>query len=150
MKKRLTIIIVAAVLLIGVYFISELFRSEPPKPTITAGDNKIAFAQGSYCWSGLFSGKCADMVAPPELIKFAGLNPVVVSPESQITIKFSKKPKENSLGAQIWKNNDRKSETVQLKNQIITVPKEKGVYIYGVSANWRKGSSVYFFVIEVQ
>ncbi|CAH1195617.1 hypothetical protein PAECIP111891_00710 [Paenibacillus allorhizoplanae] len=149
MKKRLTIFFAAAVILIGVYFISELFRTEPPKPTITAGDKKIAFAQGSYCWSGLFSGKCSDMVAPPELIKYAGLNPVVVSPESQITIKFRKKPKKNSLGAQLWKNNDRTSETVQLKNQILTVPKEKGVYIYGISANWSKGSSMYFFVIEV-
>ncbi|CAN7676920.1 hypothetical protein [Paenibacillus sp. LjRoot56] len=149
MKKRLTIFFAAAVLLIGVYFISELFRSEPPKPTITAGNKKIGFAQGSYCWSGLFSGKCSDMVAPPELIKYAGLNPVVVSPESQITIKFRSKPKKNSMGAQLWKNNDRTAETVQLKNQSLTVPKEKGVYIYGISANWRKGSSIYFFVVEV-
>ncbi|NOU64873.1 hypothetical protein GC096_12625 [Paenibacillus sp. LMG 31461] len=150
MKKRLTIFFVAAVVLIGFYFISELFRSEPPKPTITAGGKKIAFAQGSNCWSGLFSGVCSDMPAPHELTKYAGLNPVVVSPESQITIKFRIKPKKNSLGVQLWTNNEGTSEIVQLKNQILTVPKEKGVYIYGISANWRKGSSMYFFVIEVR
>ncbi|OAS16399.1 hypothetical protein [Paenibacillus oryzisoli] len=149
MKKRLTIFFVAALLVIGVYFISDLFRSEPPKPTIMAGDKKIAFAQGSYCWSGFLRGECADMVAPRELIHYAGLHPVVVSPESQITIKFRVKPKQNSLGVQLWTNDNMSPETVQLKNQMLTVPKEKGVYIYGVSANWRKGSSVYFFVIEV-
>lgn len=150
MKKRLTIFFVAAVLVIGGYFISGFFRSEPPKPTIMAGEKKIAFAQGSYCWSGFLGGKCADMVAPRELIRYAGLQPVVVSPESQITIKFRVKPKQNSLSVQLWTDDDRSPANVQLKNQTLTVPKEKGVYIYGVSANWRKGSSVYFFVIEVQ
>ena len=37
-----------------------------------------------------------------------------------------------------------------LNENVLLVPKEKGVYIYSVSANWEKGSSSYVFVIEVK
>lgn len=41
-------------------------------------------------------------------------------------------------------------ENVLLNNNVLFMPKEKGVYIYSVSAQWEKGSSSYNFVIEVK
>lgn len=149
MKKLVSIFLVLVVLIIGVYFIFGLFSSEPPSPTITVGDNNISSAQGSYCWRGLLNAKCVDMVSPPEIVKYAGLKPVVVSPETQLKIKFRNKPKKNTLGANKWVS-DEETEVVQLNGNVLTLPKEKGVYVYDIFARWGKGSSSYVFVIEVR
>jgi hypothetical protein len=150
-KKYLaiTILVILVGLGIGGYLFLGQSSSEPPTPTITAGNNKIAVAQGSYCWNGLYSGKCVDMAAPPEIIKIKDLKPVVVSPENQLKIKFTNEPNKNTLGANRWISNDD-SETVQIKNNVITAPKEKGIYVYDIFARWKNGSSSYVFVIEVQ
>ncbi|KUO50272.1 MAG: hypothetical protein APF76_11210 [Desulfitibacter sp. BRH_c19] len=146
MKKFLSILSVLVVLIIGVYFI---YTSEPPSPTITVGGKNIASAQGSYCWRGLLNGKCVDMVSPPEIIRESGLKPIIVSPEAQLKIEFRNKPKENSLGVNIWVS-DQETEVVPLNGNVLIVPKEKGVYVYDIFAGWEKGSSSYAFVIEVQ
>jgi hypothetical protein len=150
MKKLLIIFLVLAVLIIGVYFTFGLLSSEPPSPTITAGDKRIVSAQGSYCWRGFLNGKCVDMISPPEIIIYAGLIPVVVSPETQLNIEFRNKPIKNTLGANKWISNEGTTEVVQLDDNFLTVPKEKGVYVYDIFARWGKGSSSYVFVIEVR
>lgn len=149
MKKFLTILLVSVVLLIGVYLFIGQFSSEPPSPTITVGDKNVSVAQGSYCWSGFLNAKCVDMISPPEIIKHHGLKPVIVSPESQLRIEFKNEPKVNTLGANWWVSNGE-TEDVQLNDNVITLPKEEGVYVYETFARWEKGSSSYVFVIEVR
>ncbi|QGQ98047.1 hypothetical protein EHS13_25710 [Paenibacillus psychroresistens] len=147
MKKLFFLVLV--VLIVGVYFIFKLFSSEPPSPTISVGDKIISSAQGSYCWRGLLNAKCVDMVSPPEIIKMAGLKPIVVSPEAQLKIKFRNQPKKNTMGVNRWIS-DEKVEEAHLNGNILTLPKEKGVYIYDIFAYWNKGSSSYVFVVEIQ
>lgn len=148
MKKFLNIFVVLAVLITGIHFNYGLFSSEPPSPIITVGNKMIASAQGSYCWRGLFNGKCVDMVSPPEIIRYADLKPTGVTSEAQLKIQFRYRPKENTLGANKWIN-EQDTEVVQLNDNVLTVPKEKGVYVYEIFARWEKGSSSYVFVIEV-
>ncbi|MEG0578069.1 MAG: hypothetical protein RR500_09465 [Bacilli bacterium] len=77
------------------------------------------------------------------------MKPVIVSPESELKIKFNKEPNENTMGATKWLINNE-LESVSLNDGVLIVPKEKGVYVYDVHARWEKGSSSYAFVIEVR
>lgn len=145
MKKVLISFLVLVVLVFGINFV---FNLKPPKPTITIENNTVEVAQGSYCWRG-FITQCVDMISPPDIFKHHELKPVVVSPGAELKIEFNRKPLENTLDASIWFSNDE-IENAPLNDNVLLVPKEKGVYIYSVSAHWEKGSSSYAFVIEVK
>jgi hypothetical protein len=148
MGKFFRIVIVLIILVIGIYFSLSLINSGPPSPTITAGKKHIPTAQGSYCWNSLFNGRCVDMISPPEIIKHEGLKPVAISPKTKLKIEFRKEPEKNTLGANLWMRNS-KTENVKINGQILTVPEEKGIYVYDIYAYWKNGSSSYAFVIEV-
>ena len=146
MKKVFIFVIAVVVLVVGIYFV---FNIKPPKPTITIENNTVEVVQGSYCWGGLINVQCVDKISPPDIIKHQELKPVVVSPGAELKIEFNRKPQENTLGVYIWFSNDE-IENAPLNDNVLLVPKEKGVYIYSVSAHWEKGSSSYAFVIEVK
>ncbi|HBJ01589.1 hypothetical protein [Lysinibacillus sp. UBA5990] len=146
MKKVLISLLAVVVLVGGIYFV---FTLKPPKPTITIENNTVEVAQGSYCWDRLFNVQCVDKISPPDIIKNQKLKPVVVLPRAELKIEFNRKPLENTLSASIWFNKNE-MENVLLNNNVLFMPKEKGVYIYSVSAQWEKGSSSYNFVIEVK
>ncbi|MFJ7737628.1 hypothetical protein ACIQ2D_15040 [Lysinibacillus sp. NPDC097287] len=146
MKKVLISLLAVIVLVVGIYFV---FNLKLPKPIITIENNTVEVAQSSYCWRGLINARCVDMISPPGIIEHQELKPVVVSPGAELKIEFNRKPQENTLGAYIWFSNDE-VENVPLNDNVLVVPKEKGVYIYSVSAHWKKGSSSYAFVIEVK
>ncbi|MGG0658101.1 hypothetical protein [Rummeliibacillus pycnus] len=145
MKKVLISLLAVVVLVGGIYFV---FNLKPPTPTITIENNAVEVAQGSYCWGGLINVQCVDKVSPPDVIKHQKLKPVVVSPGAELKIEFNRKPLENTLSASIWFNKNE-MENVRLNDNVLLVPKEKGVYFYSVSAHWEKGSSSYDFVIEL-
>jgi hypothetical protein len=149
MKKFLITLLVLIALGIGGDFVTGLFSAKPPLPIITVGEKKVEVAQGSYCWNGLLNSVCADTSSPPELIKNQELKPVVVPPDSQLKIEFKDEPKENTLVVNRWLTNE-KTENVPINDNVILLPKEKGVYVYDVSARWEKGDSSYVFVIEVR
>ena len=146
MKKVLISLLAVVVLVGGIYFSSN---SKPPKPVITIENKTVEVAQGSYCWNGLINAKCVDMISPPDIIKHHELKPVVVSPGTELKIEFKRKPLENTLNASIWFSNDE-IENTPLNDNVLLEQKEKGVYIYSVSAYWEKGSSSYVFAIEVK
>ncbi len=149
MGKFIISLFVLGGLVFGIYFVIGQFNDKPPSPILTVGEKKIEVLQGSYCWEGLFNGVCADTASPPELIKYREMKPTVVSPESEIKIEFKTKPNKNSVEVSQWFQNGR-TENVPLKDNIIVVPKEEGIYIYGIFARWSKGDSSYAFVIEVR
>lgn len=146
MKKILISLLAVVVLVGGIYFVYNL---KPPKPIITIENKTVEVAQGPYCWRGPISAQCVDMISPPDIIKHHELKPVVVSPGAELKIKFNRKPQENTLVASLWFSNGE-TENAPLNDNVLVVPKEKGVYIYSVSARWEKGSSGYVFVIEVK
>jgi hypothetical protein len=149
MKKPIITLIALVLLGIGIYLIIRLFITRPPEPIITVEGKNVPWVQGSYCWEGLLNSICTDMPSPPELIKNQELKPLAVSPYSKLKIEFNKEPKENTLTVSSWISN-KDSKTVLLSDNVILVPKEKGVYVYSFSAGWEKGGSGYAFTIEVQ
>ena len=149
MKKVLITLSVIIVLAIGIYLVVGLFNTKPPSPIITIGEKRIELAQGSYCWDGLINAVCADTSLPPEVIKHRELKPMVVSSESKIKIEFNIEPNKDSIGVHQWLNDER-TKSVPLNENILTAPKEEGIYVYDVFARWERGDSSYAFVIEVR
>ncbi|WP_233208668.1 hypothetical protein [Planomicrobium sp. MB-3u-38] len=149
LKKFFITLLILVGLGFGIYFVVGLFNPTPPSPTITVDEKELDVARGSYCWEGLFNATCADTIPPPELIQHHKIEPVIVSSESELKIEFEKEPNENTVGVTRWLSNNE-VEGVSLNNNVLIVPKEKGIYIYDVHASWDKGSSSYAFIIEVK
>ena len=149
MKNGIRILFAIFLLVAGFYIDEGLLNNKPPEPTITVEGKKVEVVQGSYCWSGLFNGRCVDKISPPDLVNFHNIQPVVLSPGAKLNIEFKREPKENTLGVNRWLSN-AETENIPLKDNVMLAPKEKGVYVHDVYANWEKGSSSYAFVIEVQ
>jgi predicted small lipoprotein YifL len=120
---------------------------KPPKPTIIVDGQMVPVIQGSYCWSGDGVSRCEDKISPLELVKKQ--TPIVAPPESKVEVKFDVKPKDGSLGANLWIN-DKPTKVQFISNNKLVIPKEKGIYVYDVYANWDKGDSSYAFALEVK
>ncbi|WP_462413479.1 hypothetical protein [Neobacillus sp. Marseille-QA0830] len=149
MKKILITLIVFIALVAGGYMVMGQFSNKPPIPTISVGEKKVEVARGSYCWKGFIHVVCADTISPPGLIKSQNLKPVVVAPESKLQIEYRKEPIQNTLVVNRWLANEN-TETVQMKDHVVVLPEEKGIYVYEVSGRWKKGDSRYACVIEVR
>lgn len=146
-RKIFTVIIIIGLIVVGL-FAFEPFSSAPPMPTVTAGDTKIPTTQGSYCWNGLFSAQCVDKVYTSPIDMAKEHKPTVVSPSEEIKIDFKKEPLAETLKVEQWI--DEKYEELEVKNSSIVIPKEKGVYVYYVLANWKEGDGNYTFSVEVK
>lgn len=149
MKKTLVSLIIFLVLALGIFLVIGLFNNNPPKPLITIESENVEVAQGSYCWRGVINSRCIDMTSPPDIIKRKELKPVVVSPKDRIKIEFKKEPKVGTLNVNRWISNEE-TKSVSLNEDFFIAPKENGVYVYDVSANWERGSASYAFVFEVK
>ncbi|WGG46284.1 hypothetical protein [Rossellomorea sp. DA94] len=146
MRKALAISNIIAVIAI-ILFIIQPFRTAPPTPNVTAGEVSIPTTEGSYCWDGLLSGGCVDK-AYSSVVAMAGEDhPTSVSPGEEITVTFKKKPQK--IGAEKWVGEEQ-VESVNMKNHMIVVPDEKGVYVYHLVAHWKQGDGSYVFSVEVK
>ena len=145
--RKIFLLIFIGLIVIAI-LIFEPFRSEPPTPSVTIGDVDIPTTQGSFCWKGLISGQCVDKIYTSPLEMAAEHKPTVVSSNEEVTIKFKKAPLGKLVVTQWVGENNTKS--IIVKNDKFKVPKEKGIYVYHVTANWEKGSGSYAFSIEVK
>ena len=147
MKKLIIVLIVIGLIVIGLFFF-EPFRSEPPTPTVTVGETTIPTTQGSYCWKGLLFAQCVDFVYTSSLEMAKEHKPTVVSPNEEIKIDFKKEPIVETLRVEKWIDKDN-LEIYEVKNNSIVAPKEKGIYVFHIFANWEQGDGNYVFSIEV-
>lgn len=143
MKKILYVVIP---ILFIVFVTLLLINNKPPTPTISFDEIEIPTVQASYCWNGFLGYRCVDTTSPPDLVKG---EPVAVSPGTELKIDFKDKPKNNTIDANIWLDNER-TEKVTVKNNILTTPTKSGTYVYDISAVWNNGESSYAFFIKVE
>ncbi|GAB7387730.1 hypothetical protein BSNK01_15670 [Bacillaceae bacterium] len=89
-----------------------------PKPVVTINGEKVPLIQGN---------------PPPELL-LKNVKPVVVAPGSQMRIQFKHQPLPETLYADEWHrgNTTRK----KLDNLALTLPNERGVYVYTIYNKW--------------
>lgn len=148
--KRVIVLACFLILFIILLYVGKGIASiEPPLPSVTVDGKSVPVLRGSYCWSGPTSGRCVDMISPPELIKHHGKSPVKVSPGATVVIEFGEKPFVGSEHANLWRDNGP-TATVELDGNKLAAPMEKGVYVYDISARWEAGSASFVFGIEVE
>jgi hypothetical protein len=117
---------------------------------VISEQTEIPITQGSYCWGKM---GCADYVGGKTMLH--GKTPTVVTPEAKVQISFNYKPAPTQLSVEQF----QEVETVEvpIKDGYFNVPKEKGVYYYGISAYWTTDDGIYskgdtssVFVVEVK
>ncbi|RDY69109.1 hypothetical protein DXT76_16775 [Halobacillus trueperi] len=75
--------------------------------------------------------------------------PTVVSPNEEINIIFQKESMPETLEVEKWTGEGNREDIV-VKNNSIAAPKEKGLYVYLISADWDEGDGNYAFSVEVK
>lgn len=148
MKKNLLIMLIIGIIVFGIYSFSKIYF-EPPMPEVSIKNTKVPTTQGSYCWKVLGFGRCVDKIYSSPFEMGSELTPIGVMPNSEIKIQFESKPLSGSLVVELWLDENTK-EIIEIKNNKIKVPSQKGVYIYHITSNWKQGDSSYAFSVEVE
>ena len=140
--------IISMLFIIAFIWMIILLNAGPPKPVVLSEGKEVPFVQGTYCWQNIINNDCVDKIPPPEIIANKKIVPFSVSPQSEIKISF-KKPPIDGIEVDKWLSSDE-IKLVKVKDNVFSVPKEKGTYIYSISGRWDKGGSSYIFAIEVK
>lgn len=74
------------------------------------------------------------------------ISPIAAEPNQKVEIKVEKDPE---IAVYLITSNGREKE-ISLDDNQLTVPSNKGKYIYEVLAKWKNGEVTYTFVLEVQ
>ncbi|MBK3495176.1 hypothetical protein JFL43_09980 [Viridibacillus sp. YIM B01967] len=149
MKKIILIMVSLGLIGFGIYSVSTKIYFEPPMPKVTIKDTKIPTTQGSYCWKVIGMGRCVDKVYASPFEMGQEHTPVAVQPNSKIDIQFNSEPLPGSLVVEEWVN-ENTSDNVEIKDNKITVPSQKGIYIYHITSNWQQEIAVMLFSIEIE
>lgn len=149
MKKSIVTVVVAILIGFGGYLLGKEYAAGPPEPAVAIGEKEVPAIRGTYCWSSLVKNICEDSLSAPAIISFKNQKPLSADPGAEVTIDFNEQPLKDSIYLSRWLN-DEKDIQVPLKGNMFELPKDKGTYVYSVSANWNNGDAVYAFVIEVK
>ncbi|MGO1059183.1 hypothetical protein ACTL32_08660 [Planococcus sp. FY231025] len=146
--KKLYISLILILMAIAIV-VFEPFRSEPPTPEVTINGEKIPTTQGSFCWGGIMFAQCVDFIYTSPLDMAQKHVPTKVFPDEKIEIDFDKEPLSESMKVEQWID-ENNIKNIVLKNDSITIPEEKGVYVYHIQSRWKQGDGNYAFSIEVK
>lgn len=146
--KKLSVLIILILLVIAIVIFGP-FRSEPPTPEVTVSGEEIPTTQGSFCWGGIMFAQCVDFIYTSPLDMAKKHAPIKVSPQEKIEINFDNEPLSGTLKVEQWID-ENNIKNVELKNDSISVPEEKGVYVYHIQSRWKQGDGNYAFSIEVK
>jgi hypothetical protein len=132
----------------------ELTGEKPPNVYIEIDNKRFDTKLGTYCWSAKGKGICVDTAGPVEQLE--GEEPIQVEPGEKITFGMDFDPKPNQFHVLQIGNGEEKE--VELNNNQITAPVEKGIYYYSYGVWWMDnkvenlshGDAFYAFVIEVK
>ncbi len=141
--------LVLLIVVVGLVLYVEPFRGSPPEPDVSVNGRNIGVTSGSSCWHSLLNSKCIDLSDTTPLDMAADQTPTVVKPGQKIEVAFNDGPAPERIQTEQWLK-DVRTKTVQLKNEDLTVPTEKGLYIYHVSAWWKKGDGNVAFSVQVK
>ncbi|WP_087973526.1 hypothetical protein [Oceanobacillus rekensis] len=153
MKKRafLFSLVIVGVIFSGGCSDKELKGDIPPMPIASVGGESIEVVRASYCWN---TG-CVDNAGPLDILE--GKVPFQVQKGEKIKIQFNYEPKPSSISVSRMLNADQEWVKDELVNDVLTVPKEEGIYYYDFLAEWHSedesyslGGSYYDFVIKVK
>lgn len=153
MKKLFLIICLIALLIAGcskdVNKTQNNRESFPPSMAgwIQVNGKKYEMDEGGYRWErkkGLTTETVqTDHLSPNQVAD--QLHTIQLAPNTNIHIEVEENPE---MVVYLWNENGRDKE-MMIKNNEMTVPQNKGRYIYEVLASWSNGEVSYTFVVEV-
>ncbi|USK36942.1 hypothetical protein LIS77_13405 [Cytobacillus firmus] len=122
----------------------------PPEKTaaVEVNGSDYSIEKGGYRWvrkKGLETETVTtDHASPNQMAEL--LKPIRVKPEQKVKVKIEDDP---VMKVFLW-NETGKEKEIKLEDDQITVPADKGKYIYEVLAEWKNGEISYTSVAEVQ
>ncbi|AFS70342.1 hypothetical protein [Exiguobacterium antarcticum] len=140
-------LLIGFVIIIIAFFVEfEPFRDEPPDPRVEIQGKSVPTVQGTFCWSGMFSGQCVDKIYVDGLHMTEKSKPVTVMPNEKIQNSFDPEPDT----IKILRFNKETGKPVTLKNNQLVTPKKAGTYAYELQARWSEnGDGQFAFLIKV-
>ncbi|MGX8177194.1 hypothetical protein ACWS7L_06850 [Exiguobacterium artemiae] len=146
MRKGFWLVLLLAV---GLILYVEPFRGAPPEPDVSVNGTDIDVTSGSSCWRSLLNSKCIDLTSSTPLEMTAKQKATVVKPGAIIKVAFNDGPAPQRTKIEHWLK-DVTNKTVQLKNEQLTAPNKKGLYIYHVYGWWKQGDGNVAFSVRVK
>lgn len=149
-KLARIIVILSASLLLGCTDKSVDQAEFPPEKTaaVEVNGSEYSIEKGGYRWvrkKGLETETVTtDHASPNQMAEH--LKPIRVKPDQKVKVKIEDDP---VMKVYLWKETGKEKE-IKLEDDQITVPADKGKYIYEVLAEWKNGEISYTFVAEVQ
>jgi hypothetical protein len=110
-----------------------------------AGAN-VPTAMGSYCWSSVGHGECADMASMEAVIQARGLSPIRVLANGSGAITFDRRP--NSLDLMVG-SDQAHLQAVPLSGLSFEAPSTPGRWEYLLSGRWDEGDVSWVFLVLV-
>jgi hypothetical protein len=121
----------------------------PPSMTglINVKGKEFSMKAGNYKWERKKGSETevvqTDAASPSQIGE--SFNAIGLEPNANINIEIEDNPK---ISVYQWNENGRDKEVI-LKNKSLSVPSNKGRYIYEVLAKWSNGEVSYTFAVEV-
>jgi hypothetical protein len=121
----------------------------PPSMTglINVKGKEFSMKAGNYKWERKRGSETevvqTDAASPSQIGE--SFNAIGLEPNANINIEIEDNPK---ISVYQWNENGRDKEVI-LKNKSLSVPSNKGRYIYEVLAKWSNGEVSYTFAVEV-
>lgn len=144
------IVVFSASLLFGCSDKSVDQAEFPPdkKAAVEVNSSNYSMEKGGYRWvrkKGLETETVTtDHASPNQMAEH--LKPIRVKPDQKVKVEIEDDP---VMKVFLWNETGIEKE-IKLEDDQITVPADKGKYIYEVLAEWKNGEISYTFVAEVQ
>ncbi|MGN7175088.1 hypothetical protein BK139_08835 [Paenibacillus sp. FSL R5-0490] len=149
--KLVSMIVIASVTLLFGCSDKPVDQAEfPPEKTAFAAVNgsEYPMEKGNFRWTrkkGIETESVTtDHASPNQMAEY--LKPIPVKPDQRVKVKIEDNP---VMKVYLW-NETGKEREIKMEDNQITVPSEKGKYIYEVLAQWKNGEISFTFVAEVQ
>lgn len=149
--RLVSMIVIASVsLLFGCSDRSGNQEEFPPEKTaaVEVNGSEYPIEKGNFRWTrkkGLETESVTtDHASPNQMAEH--LKPIPVKPDQKVRVKIEDNPVRKVY---LW-NETGKEREIKMDDNQITVPSEKGNYIYEVLAQWKNGEISFTFVAEVQ
>ncbi len=122
-----------------------IYKNDKFPPSITGfvkiNETRYEMAKGNFKWQKGTENVQTDAASPVQIAEH--FQAIVAEPNSKATIEIKQNPR---LSVYLWNS----EEDVPLEEKQITIPANKGRYIYEVVAEWSNGEVSYTFVVEVK
>lgn len=144
----MSLLLILGLGIIAYFTINTTIPKEAPVPIVKYNNLIIPTVESMYNWIDEKKGGNSHLSPPPEE-STKDLPPIVVEPNSNLTIGFDTKYQPKQMEILLWSQGDIKSREI-LYDNVLSAPTEPGIYVYEINGTWDDNhDSAHSFRIEV-